>query len=83
MERTRQDEESRKELLADISHDLRSPPTSIRAYVECLLDGVARTPKARRQYLLTIKTKAEDIGRMVSQLFLFSKLDWRSIPWSP
>ena len=83
VERTRQDEESRKELLAGISHDLRSPLTSIRAYVEGLLDGVAKTEEARQRYLLTIKTKAEDIDRMVSQLFLFSKLDMAEYPMEP
>lgn len=83
VERTRQDEESRKELLAGISHDLRSPLTSIRAYVEGLLDSVARTPEARQRYLVTIKAKAEDIDRMVSQLFLFSKLDMAEYPVEP
>ena len=83
VERTRQDEESRKELLAGISHDLRSPLTSIQAYVEGLLDDVAKTPEARQRYLLTIKTKAEDIDRMVSQLFLFSKLDMAEYPMEP
>ena len=47
VERTRRDEESRKELLAGISHDLRSPLTSIRAYVEGLLDGVAQTEESQ------------------------------------
>lgn len=75
MERTRRDEESRKELLAGISHDLRSPLTSIRAYVEGLMDGVAKTEEAKQRYLRTINTKAEDIDRLVSQLFLYSKLD--------
>lgn len=83
VERARQDEESRKELLAGISHDLRSPLTSIRAYVEGLMDGVAKTPEARQRYLMTIKTKAEDIDRMVSQLFLFSKLDMAEYPMEP
>lgn len=40
-------EEGRKELLASISHDVRSPLTSIRAYVEGLLDGVADAPEKR------------------------------------
>ena len=75
-------EESRKELLAGISHDLRSPLTSIQAYVEGLIDGVAQTPEARRKYLLTIKTKAEDISHMVSQLFLFSKMELEEYPMS-
>lgn len=83
VERTRRDEESRKKLLAGISHDLRSPLTSIRAYVEGLLDGVAKTEEAWQRYLLTIKNKAEDIDRMVSQLFLFSKLDMAEYPMEP
>ena len=80
VERTRRDEESRKELLAGISHDLRSPLTSIRAYVEGLLDGVAKTEEAKQRYLRTIHTKAEDIDRLVSQLFLYSKLDLEGVP---
>ena len=80
VERTRRDEESRKELLAGISHDLRSPLTSIRAYVEGLLDGVAQTEESKRRYLRTIRTKAEDIDRLVSQLFLYSKLDLEGGP---
>ena len=80
VERTRRDEESRKELLAGIYHDLRSPLTSIRAYVEGLLDGVARTEEAKQRYLRTIRTKAEDIDRLVSQLFLYSKLDLEGVP---
>ena len=68
-------EVSRKELLAGISHDLRSPLTSIRAYVEGLLDGVAKTPEAQRIYLETIKTKTIDIDQMVAKIFLFSKME--------
>lgn len=70
-----QQERSRKELVAGISHDIRSPLTSIQAYVEGLLDGVAKTPEAQKRYLETIKTKAEDLEHMVSQLFLFSKME--------
>lgn len=70
-----QQEQNRKELLAGISHDIRSPLTSIQAYVEGLMDGVARTPKVQKSYLATIKTKVEDLDRMVSQLFLFSKME--------
>lgn len=80
VERTQRDEESRKELLAGISHDIRSPLTSIQAYVEGLLDGVAATPEAQRQYLTTVKKKAQDIDRLVSQLFLFSKLELDEYP---
>ena len=80
VDRTRRDEESRKELLAGISHDLRSPLTSIRAYVEGLRDGVPRTEEDRQRYLRTIHTKTLDIDRLVSQLFLYSKLDMDGVP---
>lgn len=75
VELTRKNEENRKELLLDISHDLRSPLTSIRAYVEGLLDGVAQTPDMQRRYLQTIARKTADIEKMVSALFAYSKLD--------
>jgi len=80
---TQQHEQSRRELLAGISHDLRSPLTSIRAYVEGLLDGVAKTPEAQHGYLETIKNKAEDIDRMVEKLFLFSKMELGEYPDHP
>lgn len=80
---TQQHEQSRKELLAGISHDLRSPLTSIRAYVEGLLDGVPKTPEAQRSYLITIKNKAEDIDRLVEELFMFSKMELGEYPDHP
>lgn len=73
-------EESRKELMASISHDLRSPLTAIQAYVEGLLDGVANTPEKQQRYLETIKAKSEDIAHMVSQIFLYSKMDLEEFP---
>lgn len=82
-ERTLQHEQSRKELLVGISHDLRSPLTSIRAYVEGLLDGIAKTPEAQQEYLKTIKDKAGDIDRMLSKVFLFSKMELGEYPDNP
>lgn len=76
-------ERNRKELLASISHDLRSPLTSIKAYVEGLIDGVAATPEAQREYLQIIKTKTDDINLMVSKIFLFSKMDMGEYPCYP
>lgn len=76
-------EQSRKELVAGISHDLRSPLTSIQAYVEGLLDGVAKTSEAQQRYLETIKGKAEDLAHIISQLFLFSKMELGEYPENP
>ncbi|HWS43508.1 MAG TPA: HAMP domain-containing sensor histidine kinase, partial [Pseudoflavonifractor sp.] len=83
VERAEQHEQSRKELLAGISHDLRSPLTSIRAYVEGLLDGVVKTPEAQRGYWEIIKSKAEDIDRMLAKIFLFSKMELGEYPDNP
>ena len=76
-------EQNRKELIAGISHDLRSPLTSIKAFTEGLIDGVAKTPEAQEKYLRTIKQKTEEINHIVSQLFLYSKMDIGSYPTYP
>ncbi|MDR3332846.1 MAG: HAMP domain-containing histidine kinase [Synergistaceae bacterium] len=76
-----QDEQSRKELIAGISHDLRTPLTSIKAYVEGIERGVASTPEAQKRYIDTIKNKADDLERIIESLFLFSKLDTGEFPY--
>ncbi len=71
----KENEKNRQELLAGISHDLRSPLTAIRAYAEGIMDGVAPTEEARNQYLTIIRNKARDMQNLVNQLFLFSRMD--------
>lgn len=68
-------ERQRKEMIAGFSHDLRTPLTSIKGYVEGLMDGIATTPEKQGQYLKTIYTTASDMENLVNELFLFSKLD--------
>jgi signal transduction histidine kinase len=75
------DERSRKELIAGISHDLRTPLTSIKAYVEGLEQGVAETADARKRYFETIKNKTCDLERIIDTLFLFAKLDTGEFPY--
>ncbi|MDR1136899.1 MAG: HAMP domain-containing histidine kinase [Synergistaceae bacterium] len=75
------DEQSRKELIAGISHDLRTPLTSIKAYVEGLEQGVAETADARKRYIETIKNKTCDLERIIDTLFLFAKLDTGEFPY--
>jgi len=67
--------ENRKELIAGISHDLRTPLTAIKAYVEGLEKGVATSPAMKNKYLQTITQKTDDLTHLVDQLFLFSKID--------
>ncbi|GLB28469.1 hypothetical protein LAD12857_03920 [Lacrimispora amygdalina] len=74
------DEDSRKELIAGISHDLCTPLTSIKTYVEGIELGMASTPEKLSHYLDTIKSKAIDMDNIINQLFLFSKLDIGEFP---
>ena len=74
-------EEDRKQLVVGISHDLRTPLTAIKGYVEGLIDGIAKTPEKQKKYLNTIYTKACDMDILVDRLFLFSKLDTGSFPF--
>jgi len=83
IEEVQKNEKNRKELIAGISHDLRSPLTSIQGCVEGLIDGVASTPERQQEYLNIIKIKVDDINNMVSQLFLFSKMDMGNYPVNP
>lgn len=74
-------EEDRKELVAGISHDLRTPLTAIKGYVKGLKDGVANTPEKQQRYRDIIYTKACEMDVLVDTLFLFSKLDTGHLPF--
>lgn len=65
----------RNMLIANISHDLKTPVTSIQGYIDGINDGVADTPEKLRRYLNTIKFKAGVIDELVSNLSTFSKLE--------
>ena len=65
-----QRQQRRQELIVGMSHDLKSPMTSIRAYTEALLDGVARDEDARSRYLRTIQAKERDMEGMVDRALL-------------
>jgi signal transduction histidine kinase len=74
-------EENRKELLSNISHDLKTPIAAIKGCVEGILDGVADSPEKRDKYLRMIYKKATDMDRQIDELFLFSKLDLNRLPF--
>lgn len=75
-------DDNRKMLVSSISHDLKTPITSIKGYVEGILDGVANTPKKIETYLKTIYSKAELMDFMIDDLLLYSKLDLNQIPFN-
>lgn len=75
-------ENNRKELISNISHDLKTPVTAIKGYVEGIMDGVAASPEKMDKYIKTIYRKAADIDRLIDELFLFSKLDLNKLPFN-
>ncbi len=62
-------------LIANISHDLKTPITSIRGYIDGINDGIADTPEKLKKYLSTIKSKADIIDNLVSNLSTFAQLE--------
>ncbi len=74
-EREAQLRSERSMLLANISHDLKTPITSIKGYIEGIRDGIADTPEKLERYLDTIYTKAVILDDMVSNLSVYSKLE--------
>ncbi|OMF36719.1 hypothetical protein BK133_08730 [Paenibacillus sp. FSL H8-0548] len=72
-------DENRKMLLSHISHDLKTPISAIKGYVEGIMDGIANTDEKRRRYMETIYRKATDMDQLIDELFLFSKLDLHKV----
>ncbi len=75
-------EEDIKELISNISHDLKTPLTAIKGYSEGLIDGVADTLEKQEKYLKTIFMKANDMSILVDELAFYAKIDCNTIPYS-
>ena len=80
-EKIQYDKES-KELISNISHDLKTPITAIKGYVEGIQDGVASSPEKLDKYIRTIYTKANDMDRLIDELTFYSKIDTNKIPYN-
>ena len=75
-------EEMRKKLISNISHDLKTPITAVKGYVEGIMDGVADTPEKMDRYIRTIYVKANDMDRLINELTFYSKIDTNRIPYN-
>lgn len=80
-EKLQYDKES-KELISNISHDLKTPITAIKGYVEGIQDGVASSPEKLDKYIKTIYNKANDMDRLIDELTFYSKIDTNKIPYN-
>lgn len=65
----------RKELISSVSHDLRTPLTTIKGYVGGILDGIADTEEKRKRYLLAVQTKTRDLENLVDQLSSYNRME--------
>ena len=68
-------ERQHKELVSNISHDLKTPITAIKGYVEGIMDGVADTPEKVDKYIRTIYNKANDMDKLINELTTYSRVD--------
>ncbi len=68
-------EKSRRQLIASISHDLKTPLTSIKGYVEGLQDGLVTDENTYQRYLRVIWDKSNRLNHLIDDLFIFSKME--------
>ena len=80
-EKNRKYEKARTDMIAGISHDLRTPLTAIRGTIKGLLDGVASTPERQKKFLETAYRRTGDMDILLNQLFYLSKLETGNMPF--
>jgi signal transduction histidine kinase len=73
--REREAERARRDLIAAVSHDLRTPLASTRALIEAVADGVVEDPETQARYLASARSELEKLGRLVDDLFELSRID--------
>jgi len=73
---------NRQTLISNISHDLKTPITSIKGYVEGIRDNIADTEEKKKKYLDTIYIKAVLMDKMIDDLVFFSKLELGKAPYN-
>lgn len=81
-EEKEQNEQRNKELISNISHDLKTPITAIKGYVEGIMDGVADTPEKVDKYIKTVYNKANDMDKLINELAVYSGIDNNRIPYN-
>ena len=75
-------EKENKELISNISHDLKTPITAVKGYIEGIMDGVADTPEKMDRYVRTIYNKINEMDHLINELTFYSKIDTNRIPYT-
>ena len=79
-EKNRKYEQARTDMIAGISHDLRTPLTAIKGSIKGVLDGVASTPEMQQKFLNTAYKRSDEMDILLNQLFYLSKLETGNMP---
>lgn len=72
-------DKSRKEMVAGLAHDLRTPLTSVKGYVEGIRDGIAKTPEKQAEYIDIIYSSTLDMEKLLDDLMSISRLELGNI----
>ena len=75
-------EEMRKEFVANVSHELKTPLTSIKTYTETLIDGAVEDKSLAKEFLNVINSESSRMSRIVSDLLQLSRLDYKEARWN-
>ena len=82
LEEQEQQDKQNRVLISNISHDLKTPITAIKGYMEGIMDGVADTPEKMDKYIKTVYNKANDMDRLINELTIYSSIDNNRIPYN-
>lgn len=75
-------ETQNRELISNITHDLKTPITAIKGYMEGIMDGVADTDEKKEKYIKTVYNKAIEMDRLINELTYYSGIDTNRIPYT-
>lgn len=82
-EELKESEKFKSELIANVSHDLRTPLSSIHSFVAALNDDIIEEPETRKRYYETILSETEKLSVLIEEVLEFSQLENRKLSWNP
>lgn len=77
-----ENEKRNRELISNITHDLKTPITVIKGYVEGIMDGAADSPEKMDKYIKTVYNKANDMEKLINELTYYSRIENQRIPYN-